>query len=488
MSNTIAKTHQRSRRVESVGIYPVKDGILFVPTLDMWKVHAASKPETILGRAGYHRENWGTWQRRHEDQFPELANWLYRSRDELPDGISASDAMLAFRDKSHIEAIAASCLRTTQEIAAGNRPGRGRHVSPQMIQHWLKNYGAHERTKEWFHNWLVRGEEPPSHVTVVSAKQIEACIHAWDYISHCKKVGLTHFNSYRRWLLMEVIPDVRWLKWLFGAPSPGFVVTLPLQRLRRENSIPRIAKEAGIEVETACRFHRERCDLVKEAIAKASSRGGNKPTLPLFLSNLREDLGRSIWEYARKATPAACLRRAKLADYHRKLHEAEKVGVERELQDYLNHRGKYERKDGGPPYGLLAPNFFIPTEDMIHFRTMARTIASAEEVAGLMDQPGFEDWFLDWVTPRRSRGKRFKVSHTANGDQIVSQLIPRVVADDKNQPRKRGRPRATIDLEARTLREQFRTDLRAGKFTIPEGARIYGYDRSFAYKVAKGLA
>src|SRR5262249_17499182 len=52
--------------------------------------------------------------------------------------------------------------------------------------------------------------------------------------------------------------------------------------------------------------------------------------------------------------------------------------------------------------------------DMLKFRKEAMRVAAEEQVWSLQDVPGFDNWFLDWVTPKSYRGRRHLVPSKAS--------------------------------------------------------------------------
>jgi hypothetical protein len=404
-------------------IYPAGNGrLLWVPTPDMWRVHDAATPAAILRRANLHPQNWDSWQRRYFAEHPWLPNWLYNAAS-LADrtALVPTDAMAAFRREAMQESIAAAVARSGETAAGRRHPNRSEHVSSHLIQAWRQTLRARPEFRAWIDGWFLRGEEPPAAVVVASADQVERCSLAWDYVRLCERVwvwsagelqeGITHFNTYRRWIQRGVIPDIQWLKWLYGWPAPGFVVTEPLERLRAERSTPAIARAAGLGVETACRFLRdpELGRIMEEAKSAAEQRGRNREGIPSFLAayRLRADRARNIWDYARAATMPASCERAGVSNLAEHVREAREWRVETTLMDYLNHEGQFAFGNGGVlPSGLIVPQFFIPPPAMLPYRAVARHEMSRLSVWQLRDLPGFDAWFVDWTTPRTTQDRR----------------------------------------------------------------------------------
>src|SRR5262249_19615978 len=125
----------------------------------------------------------------------------------------------------------------------------------------------------------------------------------------------------------------------------------------------------------------------------------------------------------------ACCERAGLSvsQYYVELAAAELAAAEHccakaELQAYLASEGRYAppRKKSGSQdngkrvknrqCGLVAANFFIPTPTMWQFRERAEKEATKQDIWSLVNLPSFDDWFLDWTTPKAHRGRRHLVA------------------------------------------------------------------------------
>jgi hypothetical protein len=366
------------QRLSVSALYETAEGTLFVPSENMLVVHERSAPGAVLERAGHSANAWHKWRAQYSIARPWLFDWLYHFADAPPgENFAPTEAMLAFRQQSGVRAIARGSARVTAWVTAPWSRPPGDNVSHSVVCSWLRRY----ETLPWFRRWLLMGEAPPQGITVATARQIRRCRKAWDYVAHCSRAGISA-QTYLAWFRRGQIPDVAWVRWLYGAPPPAtaFIINAALQRLRRQ---------------MACTGARDIADV-----------------------------------------DSACARRAGVAvlDVTR---AAQRVGVERELQQYLRGEDPYHHRRGG----LLAPNFFVPTADMLAFRTVVAETMAQEAVWRLKELPGFDAWFLDWTMPRGKLGQRLTVlqtNPTSNG--------PGPEARDKPAPGQRG-----ISVQASTI-------------------------------------
>jgi hypothetical protein len=464
------------------GIYPIDGGFLFVPTEDMWNVHEASKPSSVSERAGLGRAD--RWIENHSERWPWLVDWLYWSC-EIPaeaDGFEPTDAMLAFRKQATIRAILAGAPRCEERMQEAWRQDYRPHITEALLSYWRRLYKKYD----WYDRWLLRGEHAPAGVTAVTAQQARRCSRAWDFATFCRRIGVRSDATYVLWLSRRQVPNLGWLKWLFGAPAPAgaFVVGSELQRLRHEMGRKAILKAVGLSSATIWCW--EKGQRTSEAI-KAILSGGDGEDAEGW-GQLNPDTRRHMEDVGKAASLAACCTRAGFdaSRYYSALKEAERCGVKGELLQYLRLEGRYTTAKARQS-GLVADNFFIPTKDMLRFRAEAIGEAAKQKVWSLHGLPGLDDWFRDWTSPKSYRGKRHILA-------LSEDTLPPVVQEHQNTPdqaqqnapdqppRKRGRPKGTID-EGRVKR--IRLMLEAwdrGEFggNKAQAGRMYGFHRPAA--------
>src|SRR5262249_5985773 len=228
-------------------------------------------------------------------------------------------------------------------------------------------------------------------------------------------------STYVLWLRNGQIPDLGWLKWLYGFPQPddAFVVSLALQRLRREQSRESLVRAAGLN-DTAI-WHWEQDDRTRDVIAAILA--GGKGRDEVGWDQLNAATQRRMNNVVKAASLDACCERAGLsvAQYRKEVAEADRCSVKAELLAYLTNEGRYAPpgKKGMPQdngmrvknrqSGLVVPNFFIPTPAMWMFRGRAQQEATKQNIWAITNLPSFDVWFRDWTAPKAHRGKRYLV-------------------------------------------------------------------------------
>jgi hypothetical protein len=255
---------------------------------------------------------------------------------------------------------------------------------------------------EWFSRWLLQGLGAPEGVYVPGVDVVNRCAKAWHYRAHCRAAGLDG-QIYVKWFRDRSIPDLRWLRWLYGAPSPVgvFVVDHRWQRLRVE--MTKKAARLAAKICTRTLWLWEGDESIKHALARAlevASTTGRRASLTGCepWEQLSEYVKNQMWTYARASAPAACRERAGVANqYDILLRNAETIGAKEELLRWL--KGE-DRPKGGPlHYGMSAGKLFVPTPGMLAFREVAGRETAAQKVSKLKDVPGLEEWFVDWTNP-----------------------------------------------------------------------------------------
>jgi hypothetical protein len=391
-------------------IYPLADGqVLFVPSERMWRLHEASLPTAVAVRAGLGRLTYQQWLRALAKRWPSLPEFLYAPRG-VPkgdmDGFKPTPAMLAFRNEASMEAI----WRATLENRGADESDKTIHGA---VSGWRRTFKGHT----WLEPWLFKGQPLPPEVSVVTALQANRCACAWHVGSICKDAGIDS-ETYIGWIRRRQIPTLSWLKWLFGSPPPEgtFVVDRQLQELRFAMSQECIQDSLGLSNTSFWTWKTsERTKAPFEAIMAgadpAAAEGWNKLTNLTKGNLLRVKAALTLTESIKRSgmSPAA---------YYQAQREAERRGVTDQLRRYLRMEEPFGER---PRCGLVTPDFFIPTAEMIAFREQAVKRGAVARLQAVKDIRGVEDWFLDWVLPRSNRGRRLTVPRD---DQVASAAPP----------------------------------------------------------------
>jgi hypothetical protein len=401
---TAKRPRQKPQKKLQSAIYCTEAGTLFVPTENELHFHEHAGPEAILHRAGLTTALWGKeWTRRYFAAHPWLPGWLYHRPEELPPDAEGSGlptgGMFAFRRESTGTAIlAASGVRSTGPLYK-----------------WLAKH--REAGHEWYEGWLLRGEEEPAGVRVLTLDQIRLCRQVWDFAAHCRKAKIGPPNSsYCRWIMdPKQVPDLSWLGWLFGEDPPKgvFIIDERMQKLRKERIQERICNDAGVSCRTVYAVWQataERREAFRAIVENVATGGGCCGAGAW--DQVSEATKARMMEYARAATiTASCDRagvtRVRLSEW---LRDAEDCGVRAELKRYL---GISEPVPAGPiRCGFIKPHFFIPASGMLKFRKAAKDARAEAQpqrrvvYADLKKLPGYEEWFMDWTIPPARDGMR----------------------------------------------------------------------------------
>jgi hypothetical protein len=503
------------------GVYHTDQGTLFVPTEDMWIVHEASKASAIEKRASLQEGAFLKWKSLFPKRWPELAEWLYGAQDPpfppwrrrywtkasaassdkmvswfsgdtLPDGtiglFMPSAEMIAFCKEASISGITRASIRMPDQVGADVRmEQRKEHVSHRLINEWCAEYSE----LAWFRNWLLRGMDTPSGIDMATPSQIRRCKKAWDYIGHCERVGISPENTYMTgWLKGGTIPpDTDWLLWLYGYNPPVgvFVVPLLLQMVRLEMTPYKICLAAKIDSGKRSSWGEDAAvhAAANEAIEVARMNGGREGHMAAWAktkTNIHPATLNSICKYAVNSTLKACCERAGTTPdkYYRWRKEAEKLGVHETFDQYMHMEGPFsmEGREGRIKRsmllksGLVSEGFFVPTPAMIAFRDTALTAVYNERVGNIVTIPGGREWFVDWVTPRRSKTGR------ANGHPVDDPHADISPADEEIEPRPEE-AEAIVTTPA-TDASQSQT----GGITITQAAAISGVNKGIISRAA----
>jgi hypothetical protein len=400
----------------SSAIYPLEGGrFLFVPTTAMRRIHEASRPAAVGLRAELGRMTYRHWMRTLGPVHPWLADWLYTTRKLPPpeaNGFKPTAAMEAFRKQSSYSSLISAVKKDYPKLK----------LSDSLIGHWRQLYKSHS----WFDRWLLRGEEAPPEVTVVTVDQADRCERAWDFNEFCRRLECEADATYVQWMKRGLITSVGWLRWLFGWPEPtgSYVVTAGLQRLRSEMGREGITRAAGLHEHLFWHWAR---DERTRAMVPVIMEGGDPTRVPGWeelRGNTTPDVSKSGWESLAGNTKASMLKAARaarvdeccgkdranvaLSAYHEAVRKAAACGVGEHLREYLRCDGRYG--PGRQRHGLVADNFFIPTSLMLAFREKAKQEGTKQRVTSLQDLPGIDTWFLDRATPKPMRGRRYTLS------------------------------------------------------------------------------
>jgi hypothetical protein len=410
---------------------PLPDGSpaprLLVPHPDMWKVHEASTPESVLQRAGLSLGLWDYWRRQHFSKSPSLPDWLYGDAPRDLQGFPFTDAMHRFCESASVRAIAGDIERPKEDRWIASQPRQGNKLNANMIWHWLR---THERF-DWFKGWLIRGKDPPPHVRVLTADEIVRCSAAWDYLSLLKAAKVPAGGSmYGQWFnrATAVVPSgkqrLEWLRWWYSSKghrhAPAFVVTPKLQAYRKRGSVPAIARAAQLDRKTVKRWRRDPVTwkLVEEAVEAA--RQGKLEAESAEFCGLPENTRDSMMRYARKATRAARCADSDvqllIATLDEQLRQAQARGVGQVLRDYLDRRPPYNAVRYRRQFGLIEGGLFVLPKPMDDFHAASVKEWSRQRISPLEEIPGFWHLFEAWVTPGIGRRQRTaKIRRVASG-------------------------------------------------------------------------
>jgi hypothetical protein len=290
-------------------------------------------------------------------------------------------------------------------------------VGETAVYHWRDVVKRHWPDHlDWFLGW-VKGADAPAGVRVVTADEAARAGRAWDYVAFCHQLKIAPSQTYRQWIADLKDADPRWLGWFYGGDPPPdvFVVGEKLVSLRRESSKDAICLSAGVQRDNLWDWEQD--DVLRRVLAGAiahAARAGIKDDRPdqprdwcEECSQVPPKVKERIWRYAWAARLYARLEKAGLSGPHytNLLREAERKGVQDHLARYLNRVEPY-----GPHQakkcGLVAPCFFITSENMRAFRELANAAWRDEGITGLQSLPQFDAWFRRWATPEAKGRKR----------------------------------------------------------------------------------
>jgi hypothetical protein len=409
------------------GLYPADVPRLFVTSPDMNALHEASRPEAVARRAVLSKRIFEHWSYVYAKKAPWLPDWLYGG--DRPEGdFSPTDAMHAFRAGTEVVAVMAATERRLDEVWVGSHPRRSAQVNRSDVQRIRRLFRTKYPRQGWLEGWLLRGRPAPPEVRVATLEEVRRCAAAWDYVGLCRRAGIgSHVCNYYPWFTRPptVIPNgperLAWLKWLYGSEgyrrAPAFVVTPELQVYRRRGSVAATAKAANVSLPTMKRWKNDPAlwKLLREAVRAA--RHGKEPDSDDFQA-LDPRTKECMRRYARASTTAARCKDAGIAhrELNRLLREADARGVKPDLLDYLNNRGPYRSANFATQCGLVHGKLFILTPAMRAFHEEAVKEWVEQKITELERLPGFDEWFVAWVTPALEKPRGQVPTGDGSGD------------------------------------------------------------------------
>lgn len=311
---------------------------VFVASAAMYRMHDASLLTRIAERAGMGLAQWDTWKREHAQQWDWLQGWLRggkrpaqltlkhpskqrRMKRPPRDGeFFTTPEMLAFRREASPTAI---------EVAAGCQRGR-----------WIRRFPA-------LAGWMLRGEDPPAGLEVLTANQAMRLARAWHVRTIVREME-RHRQAFEE-AIRDRLPRqglAHWLGWLFGGDPPAgwYVAPRQVYELKRALTVSGRARAAGIDPMTQ-RYR--------------DGRGAVGDPLPAALKSA--GLDRATWERFRD--------------------EAANIGGQELKGKLVAYVGGATGRTGTPPAGLVfAPGLFVPSGPMQEFREASRRLRSAERL------------------------------------------------------------------------------------------------------------
>ncbi len=431
---------------------------LFVPTKNMWLLHEANKPATVLNRAGLPQSLWYKWKSEFQDQQTWVLPWLYWS-ERPPKGtqvVHASGRTTIKRGPKPDEFFATAEMATFRNyssrgsaVKAVNAVG----VSEKYVRRWLDQY----KHLGWFEGWLLRGENPDG-IYVATVAQIQRCESAWAYPRLLSQLGIKQL-TYQTWLSSAFPQDQRaeWIDWLYGsgAPAGWFVVPEKVEALRNRMSPAGIGKAAGIESWVNWNYDPQRQKALAAAVKAV--RQSRKPENTEAWQTLYGDIDPKDWktrrmaermlQYAGASTLAAALKDIGMIqqtwEHYQK--EAAKVGGE-PLKEALRRYVLLDHGRGMNKCGVVREGLFAPSIAMWRFRELANRQRTAKGInlGELRRQfPGrcFLLFQADALTPRTQgelsgRGVPMERKTPVEVPSLSAAEIP--AANGVTEPRKRA--------------------------------------------------
>jgi hypothetical protein len=453
--DTIDQSLRIGAKRQPFGLFPAASPQLLVPPPNMWFVHESSKPTAIASRLGIFRGSFDNWGRIYRDRVPWLPKWLYGEEPPADADMSLiTDGMRAFRAKTQITAIAEETPRPAKEAWVGCRPRKRNHVTVEEIRLWRNQCREAYPDQGWIDDWLLRGQEPPQGITVITPDQARRCAKAWDYVGLCQSAEIgSYLNNYYVWLTRppKTVPDgddrLAWLKWLYSNSSyrraPAYIVTPELQDYRRRCSMMGTAALAGVSLAAVNGWRRDPVErkLLREAMNAA--RKQREPSSLAFMT-LDRRMRVCMCRYAKSSTQSArCKGIFEPKEFYRLVRLAEDRGVKRDLTDYLSYKGDYKAISLRKQQGLINGKLFVLPEPMRAFHEAAVKEWTKQKIAELEQVAGFWEWFVAWVTPTKAEPQS-RVQPSSDFEEAV-EPVPVAAVNQLGPPAPRRRKSVEAD-------------------------------------------
>ncbi len=441
----MAKAGRRARQLPT-GIYPacpagktVAPGqFIFAPPLDAHVARDAQTDAAAAVRAGLNRQYFTNTVRNFREALPpdhprpaecvkEFERFLKNAGDWPADApIARSPEMDRFRKQFTVKAMAKATRRPGwRMMTARMKRGFRRDVSPSLMLLWLEKY----KDVPWFEGWLLRREEAPANVRVLTLEELEKSAQAFDYVGHCLRATLTdeeakhaaggraarnqlaeHF--YTTLVKSERIPDLASLKilWGFRQENTGPLIVWPVWNTwRLKKTREGRCTAAGISPSLPPFW--EGHEVLKEVLTRAKALKSNVAAVRNEFPDIELETVKRICAYVKAETVEALSEGITTPSAYYKLKaEAEKKGVLDLLEQYLGYKEDGAFRWGkNQQTGLVAPNFFILSSKAAEFRRQAEKAIGP--VNHLFELPrfeaAFEEFFLACVTPSQESGAGF---------------------------------------------------------------------------------
>jgi hypothetical protein len=401
-------------------------------------------------------------------------------------------------------ATTAAILAAAERAPTGRRKDRRQKVGDNLLSYWRKEVKKallldSGRTdhwfREWFEGWLLRGENNLTRVIVVPTPQATRCAKAWNFTAFFPEGSRVRADSYAR-CLRNQIPNLAWRKWLFGWPPPKdvFVVSKQLQRLRHELSEKVLLEHLGF-YEGSVRSWRndERTRTAFEALSKgalvkeweAVHEGVDAATRDRMITFVKVNSPEACCNRRQHKPDAPDPRPMSISGYYKEKKKAEVCGVGTEFEKYLRSDSPFDDRKSG----MVVPGFFIPTREMLRFRDHATKMAGAQKIWSLpQDIPGFDEWFLDWTTPKAQRGMRIEANTLEPFSTTQRSLPVPAIGDSAPVPAAAGTGAKPVGRPAddgiAKRNKKIRADCASGHFaSIADLARYYHISRGRATNI-----
>jgi len=419
--------------------------------------------------------------------------WLYHAPVDLkilPPSHRADTRMLAFRSESTIQALLRAALRATPNALISSR-----------VKVWLERY---ERMS-WFQRWLLRGENAPSDVRVLTIGELQRFDRAWDYIGILRDAKQNASGSgidrsmYQRCFREEMFPTEQlagFVQWLFGGPMPQGWYIVPewfsslLQRLtvagirqaaelsagftgscKRDATLGQALAEAvrkkGQLGHKDCPAWQSLGDRANERIAQHNLTNGRKNVIYTPIEQQRqcilayakhaqltralESVGKSYETWTELRAEAALHIGASAARADRQaIMAAARAALDELVQPSLPVSGGPDER--APASGRLAPGLYAPMPWMYSFRIAATNRRREHHISGVRDVPrsaAWQSWMLDSVIPTRQHGRPSQYQKWLDAQQAVGSATPAAATEETAAKKTPPKRESTIERDQR---------------------------------------